>query len=142
MVIPLFSCKELDKGEALAKDDRPNIVLIMSDELDYEVPGYRGSLNSNTVTIAEVLKGAGYRTLMMGKWHVGYAEKTMWPSQKLEKDIKDNWELYDMEKDRTETDNLMDSLSEKRQEMMALYDDWASKSNVLPWEEIQRILRN
>ncbi|WP_027137450.1 arylsulfatase [Gaetbulibacter saemankumensis] len=33
-------------------------------------PGYRGSLQSNTVTIAEVLKDAGYQTGMTGKWHV------------------------------------------------------------------------
>lgn len=59
--------------------------------------------------------------------------------QKWEKEAKDNWELYDMEKDRTETDNLIKSLPEKAREMIALYEDWASKSNVLPWEEVQRI---
>lgn len=34
-------------------------------------PGYRGSLQANCVTIAQVLKSAGYRTAMVGKWHVG-----------------------------------------------------------------------
>lgn len=33
-------------------------------------PGYRGRLNESCVTIAEVLKTAGYTTLMAGKWHV------------------------------------------------------------------------
>ncbi|RZK82636.1 MAG: arylsulfatase [Pedobacter sp.] len=32
--------------------------------------GYRGYLGKNTVTIAEVLKQAGYQTGMTGKWHV------------------------------------------------------------------------
>jgi len=37
---------------------------------DRNLPGYRGHLTNNTVTIAEVLKGAGYHTGMTGKWHV------------------------------------------------------------------------
>ncbi len=32
--------------------------------------GYRGDLNNRCVTIAEVLKPAGYRTYAVGKWHV------------------------------------------------------------------------
>src|SRR3954447_6213948 len=34
-------------------------------------PGYRGALQPHCVTIAQVLKSAGYRTGMVGKWHVG-----------------------------------------------------------------------
>jgi arylsulfatase len=35
-------------------------------------PGpYQGYLNRNCVTIAEVLRDNGYRTMMSGKWHVG-----------------------------------------------------------------------
>ncbi|NMC06945.1 MAG: arylsulfatase [Candidatus Lokiarchaeota archaeon] len=40
----------------LVNDDRPE--------------GYAGTLNRNCVTIAEVLKAAGYGTYMSGKWHV------------------------------------------------------------------------
>jgi arylsulfatase len=38
---------------------------------DRGVPGYRGQLNDQCVTIAEVLRPAGYFTAMTGKWHVG-----------------------------------------------------------------------
>jgi arylsulfatase len=34
-------------------------------------PGYQGRLNERCVTIAEVLRPAGYFTIMSGKWHVG-----------------------------------------------------------------------
>lgn len=37
---------------------------------DRHLPGYRGHITDSTVTIAEVLKQAGYHTAMSGKWHV------------------------------------------------------------------------
>ncbi len=48
-------------------------------------PAYRGDLSSNALTIAEVLKGAGYSTYMSGKWHV-----TPWPHEGVV-ESKDNW---------------------------------------------------
>jgi arylsulfatase A-like enzyme len=39
-------------------------------------PGYRGRLSENAVTLAEVVKSAGYRTFMSGKWHVGTNDPT------------------------------------------------------------------
>ena len=46
--------------------------------------GYRGVLNRDSVTIAEVLRPAGYRTYMSGKWHVTPqlgpdADRRTWP---------------------------------------------------------------
>jgi arylsulfatase A-like enzyme len=56
---------------------------------DRKQPGYQGNLNDRCVTIAEVLHGAGYRTMMAGKWHVtkyvqatNDAEKANWPRQR------------------------------------------------------------
>lgn len=49
---------------------------------NYGLPEYQGYLNNNTVTIAEVLKEAGYATLMTGKWHLGYFGTEKWPLQR------------------------------------------------------------
>ncbi|MEM6843076.1 MAG: arylsulfatase [Bacteroidota bacterium] len=133
----LLACQELP---TLKEDNRPNIVIIMADDMGYadlgcfgsEIntpnidrlannglimtqfynagrccptraslltglyqhqvgighmvgnmgrPAYQGYLNNQCVTIAEVLKEAGYSTLMTGKWHVGSA-RTQWPHRR------------------------------------------------------------
>jgi arylsulfatase len=43
-------------------------------------PGYEGFLNRQVVTLAEVLRIAGYRTMMAGKWHLGNRDPGTWPS--------------------------------------------------------------
>lgn len=47
-------------------------------------PAYTGDLNRHCVTIAEVLRGAGYQTFMSGKWHVTPVteSKHNWPLQR------------------------------------------------------------
>ena len=54
---------------------------------DRGTPSYQGDLNQTSVTIAEVLKTAGYSTYMTGKWHV-----TPYNSNEKNPD-KHNWPL-------------------------------------------------
>ncbi len=56
---------------------------------NFGVPGYRGDLGRNGVTIAEALSASGYRTYMSGKWHVVHhscegpdGPKYNWPCQR------------------------------------------------------------
>lgn len=42
-------------------------------------PGYEGALNDQVVTVASVLRSAGYRTMMAGKWHMGHKGPESWP---------------------------------------------------------------
>jgi arylsulfatase A-like enzyme len=57
----------------------------MTSDLGYD--GYRGQLNRQCVTIPEVLRPAGYRTYVCGKWHVcrdirADGDKSDWPVQR------------------------------------------------------------
>jgi len=54
---------------------------------DSKLPGYRGELGRNVVSIAEALSTAGYRRYMAGKWHVTRhvgpdGPKENWPMQR------------------------------------------------------------
>lgn len=55
---------------------------LAKDPNDAGVPGYRGYLNHQCITIAEALKPAGYHTYMTGKWHVGMHGEAKWPLQR------------------------------------------------------------
>ncbi|MBN1901905.1 arylsulfatase [Candidatus Sumerlaeota bacterium] len=61
----------------------------------------------------------GNRAIREGKW-------------KLVADFGMPWELYDMETDRTEMNNLAEKYREKAKELEAKWDAWAARSNVAP----------
>jgi arylsulfatase len=65
----------------------------------------------------------GSRAVRQGQW-------------KLVSAIGGGWELYDMERDRTELDDLYVRNLSKAQELEKLYDEWAERCGVLPWSVI------
>jgi len=75
----------------------PNIPEVITPE-QAEKGNYNGTLNHNVVTIATLLKDAGYHTYMTGKWHLG-KKPDLLPSQRgFERTVAmldsgaDNWE--------------------------------------------------
>ena len=65
----------------------------------------------------------GNRAVRRGRW-------------KLVNIFPDAWELYDIQSDRTETQNLAAEKPELVKELSALWDVWAAKCGVLPWAEL------
>ena len=65
----------------------------------------------------------GNRAVRVGKWKL------------VAKGRKGPWELYDMEADRTELNDLSAAEPERVNRMAALWETWARRANVLPWPE-------
>ena len=65
---------------------------------DRGLPGYRGELNHQCLTLAEVLRRADYRTAMAGKWHVCHIhfdgkKQLNYESDEPFWENKDNWPM-------------------------------------------------
>jgi arylsulfatase A-like enzyme len=66
----------------------------------------------------------GNRAVRQGRW-------------KLVSRHPGGWELYDLEADRTEMNNLGEIHPERVREMAGLYRRWAERVGVEPWEKVQ-----
>ena len=63
----------------------------------------------------------GNRALRDGKWKI------------VAKSPAGAWELYDMEADRTESKDLAARDPDRIRKMIARWETWASRNEVLPW---------
>jgi arylsulfatase A-like enzyme len=68
----------------------------------------------------------GNRAIREGKW-------------KLVSRYPREWELHDMEEDRTEMNDLAASDPKRVKAMAERWQRWADRCNVLPWEEVRRL---
>jgi arylsulfatase len=67
----------------------------------------------------------GNRAVRAGKW-------------KLVSRYPGNWELYDLQADRTEMNDLAGKNPSKAAELERAYNAWAKRANVEPWQELKR----
>jgi len=45
-------------------------------------PSHKYGLPTDELTLPQALKDAGYRTMIVGKWHLGHADKKYWPQNR------------------------------------------------------------
>ncbi|MFX0071773.1 MAG: arylsulfatase [Candidatus Hermodarchaeota archaeon] len=60
---------------------------------------------------------------------------------KLVRDYPGNWELYNMEVDRTEIHNLINKVPERAKMMVKAYEEWAHRCGVIPREKILELYK-
>jgi arylsulfatase len=70
----------------------------------------------------------GNAAVRIGKW-------------KLVRKFPDPWELYDMEQDRTELNDLAAQQPDRVREMKAQYEAWAGRCGVIPRERVEEVLK-
>ena len=56
---------------------------------------------------------------------------------KLVSRYPDRWELYNLKEDRTELHDLADSKPAQVKELSGLWQQWAARSNVVPWDQLK-----
>lgn len=61
---------------------------------------------------------------------------------KLVRDYPNQWELYDIEADRTELNNLAAQFPAIVADLTARWEQWAARVGVLPWETMLQIYRD
>jgi arylsulfatase len=68
----------------------------------------------------------GNRAVRLGDW-------------KLVARYPGDWELYNLKSDRTELNNLASTHPDQVQKLATLYRAWATRCNILPWDQVPKI---
>ena len=116
-----------------------HIIDIMATCLDAAGVDYPEIYRANKIT---PLEGKSFLPILQGRTRTGH-EAIFWEHEgnkaarqgkwKLVSQHPRGWELYDMEADRTELDNLAEKRPEKVKELAALHGEWARRCGVRPW---------
>ena len=124
-----------------------HLIDVMATCLDVAGVEYPKTYNGKQVT---PLEGKSLQAIFEGKQRKGH-EAMYWEHEgnravrqgkwKLVSRYPGTWELYDLEADRTELNNLAASQADRVQRMSAMYDGWAARAGVIPWSELQKLRR-
>ncbi len=92
------------------------------------LPAFMGDSLSRSVPIFWEHEGNG--AIRVGKWKLVSRVKR---NARFTVDDEDQWELYDLESDRTEMRDLADQYPDRVKEMASFWEEWAIKAKVKPW---------
>jgi arylsulfatase A-like enzyme len=116
-----------------------HLIDIMATCVDIAAAKYPNECNGHKIT---PMQGQSMRALLTGDgefrsrnlyWeHEGNAAIRIGDQKLVRKGLRGEWELFDLKQDRTEQNNLAESMPEKVAQMRSDWDAWAKASQVLP----------
>ena len=119
-----------------------HVIDLMATCVDLSGAQYPRSVAGREIT---PLAGKSLRPLFEGQKREGHAA-LFWEHEgsravrkgrmKLVSKVGEGWELYDIEADRSELENLAASRPETVKQLEAEYEAWASRCGVVPWEQV------
>ena len=107
--------------------------------IDVAGASYPTEQNGNAITPIEgvsfldAINTGGWKRNLPIYWEHEGSRAVRIDNWKLVAEVGGEWELYDMDEDRTELNNLIDANAPRAAEMIALYDTWAERCGVHPW---------
>jgi arylsulfatase len=125
--------------------DQPgHLIDTMATCLDAAGAGYPQTYGGHTIT---PLEGESLRPIFSGNDRNGHPDGIFWEHEgnravrlgkwklvsKWSPPEKNRWELYDIDADRTERNDLSGAMPEKVTEMSAMWQAWADKVGVVEW---------
>lgn len=119
---------------------------IMATCLDLAGADYPGSFDGRDIlplegySMAPIFRGEPFLREALFWEHEGNCAVRNGP-WKLVKKHPGDWELYDMREDRTELNDLSGRFPDRVSELVMLYEEWADRCSVMPWDELLEMRR-
>lgn len=136
-------------NESKISNDVGHIMDIMPTLLELTGTEYPSTYNGKDIL---PLRGKSLLPLMEGKERDGH-EYLFWEHRGnkagrngkwkiVQKQGERTWELYDLDSDRTELNDLSNKYPDLVVELERKYNVWAADAGVLTWEEVERLRKN